>query len=164
MYRTWSIQITSAPRVIDFIEHTLAVAADIQRVSGDFVYKRPESCTFRIRPHKPELKASYLYHPYTTIPTMASRLAQVSGHISNAYGRGLLAGEVAIITGAYYTQPPPHARAALTTTSSASRSRTGTSGVSSQPARRPSVTCETSLGHRQERRVAVRQGGCQGRR
>ncbi|KAH0838684.1 hypothetical protein J3R83DRAFT_7011 [Lanmaoa asiatica] len=31
---------------------------------------------------------------------MASRLAQVSGHISNAYGRGLLAGEVAIITGA----------------------------------------------------------------
>jgi len=31
---------------------------------------------------------------------MANRLAQVSGHISNAYGRGLLAGEVAIITGA----------------------------------------------------------------
>ncbi|KAG8220190.1 hypothetical protein J3R82DRAFT_1225 [Butyriboletus roseoflavus] len=31
---------------------------------------------------------------------MASRLAQVSGHITNAYGRGLLAGEVAIITGA----------------------------------------------------------------
>ncbi|EGN94164.1 hypothetical protein SERLA73DRAFT_188754 [Serpula lacrymans var. lacrymans S7.3] len=31
---------------------------------------------------------------------MADRLAQVSGHISNAYGRGLLAGEVAIITGA----------------------------------------------------------------
>ncbi|KIJ58499.1 hypothetical protein HYDPIDRAFT_160682 [Hydnomerulius pinastri MD-312] len=31
---------------------------------------------------------------------MASRLAQVSGHISNAHGRGLLAGEVAIITGA----------------------------------------------------------------
>ncbi|KAF9234940.1 hypothetical protein BU15DRAFT_89762 [Melanogaster broomeanus] len=30
---------------------------------------------------------------------MASRLAQVSGHISNAYGRGLLASEVAIITG-----------------------------------------------------------------
>ncbi|RXW21082.1 hypothetical protein EST38_g4756 [Candolleomyces aberdarensis] len=31
---------------------------------------------------------------------MANRLSQVSGHISNAYGRGLLAGEVAIITGA----------------------------------------------------------------
>ncbi|KAJ3733591.1 hypothetical protein DFJ43DRAFT_995113 [Lentinula guzmanii] len=31
---------------------------------------------------------------------MAGRLAQVSGHLSNAYGRGLLAGEVAIITGA----------------------------------------------------------------
>ncbi|KAG9310274.1 hypothetical protein JVU11DRAFT_5566 [Chiua virens] len=31
---------------------------------------------------------------------MASRLAQVSGHISNAHGRGLLVGEVAIITGA----------------------------------------------------------------
>ncbi|KAF9229776.1 NAD(P)-binding protein [Gyrodon lividus] len=31
---------------------------------------------------------------------MANRLAQVSGHISNTYGRGLLAGEVAIITGA----------------------------------------------------------------
>ncbi|OJA10257.1 hypothetical protein AZE42_10429 [Rhizopogon vesiculosus] len=30
---------------------------------------------------------------------MASRLAQVSGHISNAHGRGLLCGEVAIITG-----------------------------------------------------------------
>ncbi|KAF9560268.1 short-chain dehydrogenase/reductase SDR [Agrocybe pediades] len=31
---------------------------------------------------------------------MSQRLAQVSGHISNANGRGLLAGEVAIITGA----------------------------------------------------------------
>lgn len=31
---------------------------------------------------------------------MADRLSQVSGHLSNAYGRGLLAGEVAIITGA----------------------------------------------------------------
>ncbi|TFY71389.1 hypothetical protein EVG20_g1610 [Dentipellis fragilis] len=31
---------------------------------------------------------------------MADRLAQVSGHLSNTYGRGLLAGEVAIITGA----------------------------------------------------------------
>lgn len=30
---------------------------------------------------------------------MASRLAQVSGHLSNAHGRGLLSGEVAIITG-----------------------------------------------------------------
>ncbi|KAG6910613.1 hypothetical protein DXG01_009122 [Tephrocybe rancida] len=30
---------------------------------------------------------------------MASRLAQVSGHVSNTHGRGLLAGEVAIITG-----------------------------------------------------------------
>jgi len=30
---------------------------------------------------------------------MADRLAQVSGHITNTYGRGLLAGEVAIITG-----------------------------------------------------------------
>lgn len=34
---------------------------------------------------------------------MANRLAQVSGHITNAYGRGLLAGEVAIITGAFST-------------------------------------------------------------
>lgn len=32
---------------------------------------------------------------------MANRLSQVSGHISNAHGRGLLAGEVAIITGMY---------------------------------------------------------------
>ncbi|KAH9947359.1 short-chain dehydrogenase/reductase SDR [Amylocystis lapponica] len=31
---------------------------------------------------------------------MAERLSQVTGHLSNAYGRGLLAGEVAIITGA----------------------------------------------------------------
>ncbi|KAI0727585.1 short-chain dehydrogenase/reductase SDR [Fomitopsis betulina] len=31
---------------------------------------------------------------------MADRLAQVSGHLTNTYGRGLLAGEVAIITGA----------------------------------------------------------------
>lgn len=31
---------------------------------------------------------------------MASRLSQVSGHLSNSHGRGLLAGEVAIITGA----------------------------------------------------------------
>ncbi|KAF8798298.1 NAD(P)-binding protein [Phlegmacium glaucopus] len=31
---------------------------------------------------------------------MSNRLAQVSGHVSNTYGRGLLAGEVAIITGA----------------------------------------------------------------
>ncbi|KAF6758768.1 short-chain dehydrogenase/reductase SDR [Ephemerocybe angulata] len=31
---------------------------------------------------------------------MADRLSQVSGHLSNTYGRGLLAGEVAIITGA----------------------------------------------------------------
>ena len=30
---------------------------------------------------------------------MSSRLAQVSGHIANTYGRGLLAEEVAIITG-----------------------------------------------------------------
>lgn len=30
---------------------------------------------------------------------MADRLAQVSGHLTNTYGRGLLAGEVAIITG-----------------------------------------------------------------
>lgn len=30
---------------------------------------------------------------------MSSRLAQVSGHVTNTYGRGLLAGEVAIITG-----------------------------------------------------------------
>ncbi|KAF4566564.1 hypothetical protein EYR40_004597 [Pleurotus pulmonarius] len=31
---------------------------------------------------------------------MADRLSQVSGHLTNTYGRGLLAGEVAIITGA----------------------------------------------------------------
>jgi len=31
---------------------------------------------------------------------MSNRLAQVSGHITNVYGRGLLVGEVAIITGA----------------------------------------------------------------
>lgn len=30
---------------------------------------------------------------------MADRLAQVSGHVTDTYGRGLLAGEVAIITG-----------------------------------------------------------------
>ncbi|KDQ52963.1 hypothetical protein JAAARDRAFT_137761 [Jaapia argillacea MUCL 33604] len=30
---------------------------------------------------------------------MADRLSQVSGHLTNSYGRGLLAGEVAIITG-----------------------------------------------------------------
>ncbi|EPS99658.1 hypothetical protein FOMPIDRAFT_1024125 [Fomitopsis schrenkii] len=32
---------------------------------------------------------------------MATRLAQVSGHLTNTYGRGLLAGEVAIITGEF---------------------------------------------------------------
>ena len=31
---------------------------------------------------------------------MSNRLAQVAGHVTNSYGRGLLAGEVAIITGA----------------------------------------------------------------
>ncbi|CAL1696837.1 unnamed protein product [Somion occarium] len=31
---------------------------------------------------------------------MANRLSQVTGHLTNTYGRGLLAGEVAIITGA----------------------------------------------------------------
>jgi len=31
---------------------------------------------------------------------MSNRLAQVSGHVTNTYGRGLLVGEVAIITGA----------------------------------------------------------------
>ncbi|KAG2126169.1 hypothetical protein BD769DRAFT_1668602 [Suillus cothurnatus] len=34
---------------------------------------------------------------------MAGRLAQVSGHLSNAYGRGLLSGEVTIITGEWRT-------------------------------------------------------------
>lgn len=32
---------------------------------------------------------------------MTERLTQVAGHLSNHYGRGLLAGEVAIITGAF---------------------------------------------------------------
>ncbi|EPQ61243.1 NAD P-binding protein [Gloeophyllum trabeum ATCC 11539] len=31
---------------------------------------------------------------------MSARLSQVSGHLTNSYGRGLLAGEVAIVTGA----------------------------------------------------------------
>jgi len=31
---------------------------------------------------------------------MATRLTQISGHLTNTYGRGLLVGEVAIITGA----------------------------------------------------------------
>jgi 3-oxoacyl-[acyl-carrier protein] reductase len=31
---------------------------------------------------------------------MADRLKQISGHITSSYGRGLLAGEVAIVTGA----------------------------------------------------------------
>lgn len=30
---------------------------------------------------------------------MANRISQISGHLSNSYSRGLLAGEVAIITG-----------------------------------------------------------------
>ena len=33
---------------------------------------------------------------------MAERLSQVSGHITNTHGRGLLAGEVAIITGMFF--------------------------------------------------------------
>jgi hypothetical protein len=37
-------------------------------------------------------------HPYPPY-YMASRLSQVSGHLTNNHGRGLLAGEVAIITG-----------------------------------------------------------------
>ena len=45
----------------------------------------------------------------TSVPAkaeaMADRLAQVSGHVTNAYGRGLLAGEVAIITGEYILNP-----------------------------------------------------------
>ena len=32
---------------------------------------------------------------------MAQRLAQISGHLSDTYPRGLLAGEVAIITGEF---------------------------------------------------------------
>lgn len=32
---------------------------------------------------------------------MADRLAQVAGHLSGAHPRGLLAGEVAIVTGAF---------------------------------------------------------------
>lgn len=31
---------------------------------------------------------------------MSSRLGQISGHLTNTYSRGLLAGEVAIVTGA----------------------------------------------------------------
>ena len=34
-------------------------------------------------------------------PDMAQRLAQISGHLSNTHPRGLLAGEVAIITGEF---------------------------------------------------------------
>lgn len=33
--------------------------------------------------------------------TMAQRLEQISGHLSNTHSRGLLAGEVAIITGKF---------------------------------------------------------------
>lgn len=36
---------------------------------------------------------------------MADRLSQVAGHLSNSHGRGLLAGEVAIITGAFQCIP-----------------------------------------------------------
>lgn len=34
-----------------------------------------------------------------TVLNMSERLSQISGHLSNSYGSGLLAGEVAIITG-----------------------------------------------------------------
>jgi hypothetical protein len=37
--------------------------------------------------------------PTPTTTTMAQRLEQISGHLSNIHSRGLLAGEVAIITG-----------------------------------------------------------------
>jgi hypothetical protein len=39
----------------------------------------------------------------TTTATMSSseRLQQVANHLSNSYGRGLLNGEVAIITGSF---------------------------------------------------------------
>ena len=37
----------------------------------------------------------------TTTTTMAQRLAQISGHLSNIHSRGLLVGEVAIITGEF---------------------------------------------------------------
>ena len=51
-------------------------------------------------PRVASLKLYFLHPSWTTRIAMAdSRLAQVSGHLSNAYGRGLLAGEVAIITG-----------------------------------------------------------------
>lgn len=36
--------------------------------------------------------------PFRGHKAMADRLSQVSGHLTNTYGRGLLAGEVAIIT------------------------------------------------------------------
>ena len=98
--------------------------------------------------------------PSLTIPAMANRLAQVSGHISNAYGRGLLAGEVAIITGAFPTLPSaniPH-----WTRVSNSRSRTGVVFV--LRGGHCTNTRFGHIGHRQECSVAVCQGGSQSRR
>jgi hypothetical protein len=38
---------------------------------------------------------------------MAGRLTQVTKHLTNTYGRGLLAGEVVIITGEFHPQHAP---------------------------------------------------------
>ena len=42
------------------------------------------------------VSSTFRYH---LVAIMSNRLAQVSGHVTNTYGRGLLAEEVAIITG-----------------------------------------------------------------
>ena len=92
---------------------------------------------------------------------MANRLAQVSGHITNAYGRGLLAGEVAIITGTFSTF---HRRACGTRQCSDPRCRTGVF------VHKVDAKCELNtvpfgqIGHRQECSIAVCQRGRQSRR
>ena len=66
-------------------------------------------------PLSPELPLSALdhHHPLASTAMASDRLSQVSGHLTNSYGRGLLAGEVAIVTGAYLTPRLPAAVPAI---------------------------------------------------
>lgn len=63
-----------------------------------------------------------IYSPLKT--TMAARLEQVTRHLSNSHGRGLLNGEVAIITGTYF-QSSKHTQADQMVPCNICRCRTG---------------------------------------
>ena len=59
----------------------------------------PHSTLFLTTVSVPEAILPVSFDYSTSVYKMADRLAQVAGHLSGSYPRGLLAGEVAIITG-----------------------------------------------------------------